>query len=87
MESIYVLSFESTHKALQAEKKLKEEGMNIMVMPTPREITASCGISLGFSLEKIEEVNALIKNEEIDPFGIFKVTKIGAGKKSVEKID
>lgn len=50
-----VLAFESTHDAMAAEKYLKER-LHVIMMPTPRCITASCGISLRFSLEDEERV-------------------------------
>lgn len=50
-----VIAFESTHDAMAAEKYLKER-LPVVMMPTPRCITASCGISLRFSLEDVERV-------------------------------
>lgn len=47
----WLLSFDSTHHAIAAENLVKEnrpEGLVMHVIPTPRQITASCGISLLF---------------------------------------
>lgn len=45
-----IISFESTHDAMAAEKLLKAR-LPVVMLPTPRCITASCGISLRFALE------------------------------------
>lgn len=43
--SYYLLTFESTHAAMAAEQALLPR-LPVRVMPTLRQITASCGISL-----------------------------------------
>lgn len=43
----YILSFDTTTDAMQAEKQLKEI-FNIAVMPVPREISSGCGLSIRF---------------------------------------
>lgn len=50
-----VIAFVSTHDAMAAEKLLKPL-LPVTMMPTPRCITASCGISLRFALEDTEKV-------------------------------
>ena len=49
-DSYYTLAFDSTHMAVAAEKYLSAR-IAVSVMPTPRKITASCGISLRVELE------------------------------------
>lgn len=44
-ETYQLLAFESTHAAMAAERALKTR-MTVTVMPTLRQITAACGISL-----------------------------------------
>ncbi len=41
-----IFSFASTHAALHAQKIFNAAGVPFTVMPTPREITADCGIAL-----------------------------------------
>ena len=42
------MSFESVHHMIKAEKVLKEAGISVYPMPTPREIAISCGQCLLF---------------------------------------
>lgn len=43
---MYLAAFNSTQQALLAEKRLKEQGRPCKVIPTPREIDSSCGVSI-----------------------------------------
>lgn len=61
-----VIAFESTHLAMQAERRLRE-GFSIAMMPTPRSITASCGISIRFSPDDLDAITAAMRS--IDPTG------------------
>ena len=68
MNEYYLLTFESTHAAISTEKLLKPAGVTIM--PVPRFISASCGISVRISpdkrnaAEKIFRENSQLKPEE-----------------------
>ena len=50
-----VIAFESAHLAMQAERRLRD-AFSIVMMPTPRSVTASCGISVRFSLADLDAV-------------------------------
>ena len=64
-DSYYTLAFDSTHMAVAAEKYLSAR-IAVSVMPTPRKITASCGISLRVELEDGESLKELLKaNDEL----------------------
>jgi hypothetical protein len=53
MQDYCIITFESTHAAITAEKLL--QGLRITVMPTPREVSASCGIALRLGVDELEE--------------------------------
>ena len=59
-DSYYTLAFDSTHMAVAAEKYLSAR-IAVSVMPTPRKITATCGISLRVELENGERLKELLK--------------------------
>lgn len=75
MNSMYVVTFNSTHYAITTEKLLKEEKLEIMTIPSPREITVSCGLSIRFLEKDLEKIKELITENGIDIFGIFKIEK------------
>jgi len=85
-ENFYVIAFESTHYAMMMEKRLKENFQTEMI-PTPRCITASCGLSLKFSGEQMPEIIKEIKSLKGDKtmFHIYQVKRT-AGKDEATEI-
>ena len=53
-----LVAFESTHAAMAAQKALKP--LNCVILPTPREITASCGMSLKVKEHSNIEIEELL---------------------------
>ena len=47
----FVLAFESTHAAMAAQTAFSQTGRPFALIPTPREISAGCGMSLKFKAE------------------------------------
>ena len=85
-ENFYVISFDSTHHAIKGEKLFKDVNLNIRMMPTPREITASCGLSIRFEVGDLEEVEDIINQEELAVKGKYKM-KREDGVRSAQKIE
>ncbi|MDO5707630.1 MAG: DUF3343 domain-containing protein [Andreesenia angusta] len=56
-----VITFRSTHHAIKTEKALKKREFKIKVIPTPREITASCGLSIRFEDEEKDDIFSVLK--------------------------
>lgn len=86
MKNMYIVSFNSTHHAIRSEKILKENDMAIAVLPTPREISASCGLSIKFSEDDLDEIKELLVKNEIDYKGIYHIEKKEDGTKDVNEI-
>ncbi len=85
-EEYGLTTFKSTHYAIQAEKILKENDIFFKTIPTPREVSHSCGLSLLFTLESIDKVKCLIEDEKIQVDGLYKFIKDGP-KSIAEKIN
>lgn len=84
-EDFGVVTFESTSHAIKGEKVLKEEDIQIKTIPTPREITSSCGLSIRFKLEDLNTIKKTIKSNDLAINGIYKMIQEGL-KYTVEKI-
>lgn len=61
-------TFPTTHSALHAEKVLDVLGLPFLIVPTPKEISAGCGLSIRVFCEdldtvsqKLRENNAIVK--------------------------
>jgi hypothetical protein len=86
IEEYGLTTFKSTHYAIQAEKVLKENDIFFKTIPTPREVSHSCGLALLFTPESIDKVKILMENEDIQVDGLYKFIKNGL-KSSAEKIN
>ena len=62
----YVLSFNSTHHAILAEGVFKSEAIEYKMIPTPRHVSLSCGLSIVFSKDDLDRVNKLIEDKIIE---------------------
>ncbi len=78
-KEFYVITFDSTHKAIKTEKITKEK-LDVELIPTPREISASCGLSLKFKEEQLEELMDILKDTEKDGMVIYQVRRVTEGK-------
>jgi D-alanine-D-alanine ligase-like ATP-grasp enzyme len=84
MNEYYIAVFDSTHYALKFEKVIKENGFKITIMPVPREITASCGISAKLEIDEIEKIMSLAVKEDLKVQGFYHVESEN-GKKTYHK--
>lgn len=70
-----VVTFESTHHAIKGEKILKSHDIDHKMIPTPRGITRSCGLSAKFNIKDFNAVKELFTVEEVAMTGIYKKLK------------
>ena len=68
MSELGVVLFYTTSAAMRAEKLLVGEGITCKLIPTPRQLSSDCGISLRFCWEKRGEIESIFKraNTEFD---------------------
>lgn len=71
MENKYYLTFKNTHEAIKAEKTIERQGINIEIMPTPTEVTKSCGICISIKDEDIDIILEMIKSRKIQIDSIY----------------
>lgn len=86
MNEMYIVAFNSTHHAIRTDKVLNEKNLKVTTLPTPREISSSCGISVRFLKEDMDTVLDSLEENEILYNGIFKVNRIDGGQKEVIKL-
>ncbi|NBG86984.1 DUF3343 domain-containing protein [Isachenkonia alkalipeptolytica] len=69
----YVITFDSTHAAMEAEKRLLNKGVKIHVIPTPRQITANCGLSVKIMEITREELEDLLRELQIEKKNLYRM--------------
>lgn len=73
MEKYNIITFYSTHLALRFEKLLKDEGIEVKIIPVPRQISSSCGLSGRFSKEDFDKVASLCSSQNMEYDDVYKV--------------
>lgn len=59
-DGYYILAFDSTHHAIEVEGRLKQRKLEAEMVPTPRDIDASCGLSIRFPGHNLERIRSLV---------------------------
>ena len=70
-----LVAFDSVHQAIRAEQLLLKADVSVEMVPTPREISASCGQSVRFPAGSAAVVLALLERENIVFRGIYSATE------------
>ena len=55
-----VAIFHSVHRVMKAEKILKEQQLNILLIPAPRRLSADCGMAIRYPSELHSEVKKIL---------------------------
>ena len=80
-----LITFKSTHYAIGAEEIFEAEDMDFKTIPTPREVSHSCGLSILFGIDDLEKVKVIVQEKNIKIDGLYRFLKGGANPKT-EKI-
>lgn len=70
-----VMTFHSTHHALNFEKALKKEGIDIRLMPVPRQVSSSCGTAAEFPCEKQKDILKICDDLDIEIDKPYRIEK------------
>jgi len=82
----YILAFDTTTDAMQAEKLLKDH-FDIAIMPVPREISSGCGLSIRFQNPDEAVIINHLKENPIICGTLYKMnTQKIDGKRKVNKL-
>lgn len=74
-EEYGIITFESIHYALKFEKYLEKAKLEFRTIPTPREISLSCGISIRFKQMDIDRIKNIIEKSDLSIKGLYKYVK------------
>lgn len=79
VEIFSLITFDSTHSAIRAEKELMNN-INVRIIPVPREITSGCGLSLKLDNNNIDMAREILISKNIKTSGYYLIKKIGLSK-------
>ena len=60
-----IIVFKSTHDAIKAKRTLDKARIDYEILPTPKEISADCGISLRVAAPLLDRALVLLRAAEV----------------------
>ncbi len=76
-EADLVAIFHSVHRVMKAEKLLKLAGLDILLIPVPRQLSSDCGLAIRYAPAIQGEVEGLLQREALQPAEIYR--RVGGG--------
>jgi hypothetical protein len=67
-----VAIFHSIHRVMKAEKILKQERADILLIPVPRQLTSDCGLAIRYSEQERDRVQQLLRREDLLPSELYR---------------
>ena len=74
-----LVTFKSTNFAILGEEVFKEKSLVFKTIPTPRDVSTSCGLSLLFLVDDIEKVKELINQGDLTIDNMYLYSKSSQG--------
>lgn len=81
-----IFTFRSTSHALKAERVLKNASADFLMMPTPRDISTSCGLAVKVTYDDLNICNETLISNRVEVDGVYKVKTID-GKTQTERVN
>lgn len=74
-----LVTFKSTNFAMLGEEVFKENSFVFKTIPTPRDVSTSCGLSLLFLVDDIDKVKELINQGNLNIDNMYLYSKSSEG--------
>ncbi len=68
-----IVLFNSNSHAMRAEAVLKKARLDVKLVPTPRELSSDCGVSLRFAWADHEQVKTLLEQAHVEVAGVHQL--------------
>lgn len=68
-----VALFHTSSSAMQAEAVLTRAGLQVKMIPTPRELSSDCGLALRFEWAACEQVRQLLEKMHVETAGLHEL--------------
>ena len=75
MDKFCVMTFKSVSYSIKFEKKMKEHGMKVKLVPVPRSISSSCGMCGKFDCSQREEIERICIESKVKYEGVYELIR------------
>jgi len=66
-----LFTFSNTHRVIKAERILRAHGLGVEVIPTPKEISSECGMSLLVGVGGSQKAWEILRKEGVEVLGVY----------------
>ncbi len=81
LDEYALITFDNISQALKAQKVLMEAGADFLLIPVPREISASCGLALKARQEEISLQRNLLLQKKVAIKETYRVEPVAKGRR------
>ena len=67
----YVAIFNSVHRVMKAEKLLKEQKLQILLIPAPRALSSDCGLAIRYAAGERDKTEGALRDAGLAPEEIY----------------
>lgn len=64
--------FHSIHRVMKAEKILKGQHVDILLIPAPRQLSSDCGLALRFAESDAARILQLLADQQLVPAELYR---------------
>lgn len=72
---LYYVLFPNHDNGMRLYKEMKEAGLKCTIVPTPREASKCCGISLLVEKEDLEQIRQIVREKQIEILHVAEIKK------------
>lgn len=83
LDEFGLLTFSTTTQALKAEKVLQKAGADFLMIPIPREVSASCGLAVKNRLENLALQRDLLLEQQVTIAAAYHMRPQGSGREAI----
>jgi hypothetical protein len=65
MADRWVITFESVYFVMKAERVLRQGGMDIRLIPVPRQFSSDCGLAIELSSQALDRVKEILQKNGV----------------------
>jgi hypothetical protein len=72
-----IITFDSIHRVMKAEKILNDEAVSLSLVPTPRHISSDCGMVVRIDCDDLGKAQKIIREHGLTIEGVYEIRKDG----------
>ncbi len=73
-EGDWVAIFHSIHRVMEAERRLKQQKIPMLLIPVPRQLSSDCGLAIRFEDKGLQDALDDLASQSLTPVELYRMT-------------